>query len=235
MYIRFIILMFALFICALPGRAQTELCKEKLIRSFTYMKNLYADSTHLYMHYKVKTMQASDKSIQGDEMKVYMSDSIYVVTSSMTSYYSDNKDAFMIMPVQNKMYRLDVQAVKNKSKEQTSLFRKEMLDSSKILSCTSLENQSEKISMKPPASFTKYTHISKVDYVLDATNGFIKECTVYYAEGNALIYTQYSFISISSTVVVPFIGGVKEMFLSSDNLPVSLYAGYRYTDLRQKK
>jgi len=235
MYIRFIGLIFTLFVCARSSSAQTELCKEKLRKSFAAMEKLYADSSNLYMHYKVNTMQALNKNIQADEVKVYMLDSIYVVSSSMASYYSDSKDAFMIMPLQQKMYRLDVQSVKNKSFDQTSLFRKGMLDSSTVLSCSKLENQSEKISMKPPLTFTQYTHISKVDYILDAANGLIKECTLYYVEGNPLVYTQYLFIDINSKAVSPFVGGVKELMLGKDNTPVSMYAGYRYTDLRQKK
>jgi hypothetical protein len=221
-----------------PARSQDFLaCKEDLKKSLSVIEKIYSDTTkHVYAHYKVSNMNNLDKKIETEEVKFYLKGETCVISSSQSSYYSDKRYSFLVVPSQRSVFRLDVQDLKTKGFEKMAVLSKQILDSSTVISCKKLENGYTKIVVVFPSKYTAVSKISKGEYILDPAAHLVKECKLYFLENARFIYMEFTFISVTNDVKLPFEGtSVRNLFLDKNNKLVGTYQGFQYKDVRNKK
>ena len=211
-------------------------CKETLKRSFAKMNAIYTDSSDLYLHYKITNKNASDKSIVSDDIEMYITKTSFIMKSSVSSYYADQKNAFMVVSRRRKIYQVDIQPANKARPDRLVQFVQSMLDSSTITSCQPLATNLLKVSVVFSGSKITKGQVKSVDYIIDTSTDQMKECMLYFNDSYSLVYTSYKFVEVKqSTVPASFASPVKAIFLNENNTLKPAYTGYTYQDLRQKK
>jgi hypothetical protein len=223
-------------------QAQTSLeCRELVRKSYANINvSDYSKKANegVLLHYTTKITMWNNDEVPNSETEVKLiavKNQISFLTKE-ASFYSDDKDVFLIIPRTLDLIRSKAVMTEDKDNffiKQASLLKDSLIINSSVKSCTDVTLNGitlKKIEMEPPLKAKKFYSIERMTFFIDSKSGSIKKYRILYTKSSQIKEIENTYFDINTHYKTNSNTPVYYKFFDKKDRLQAQYKNYNYID-----
>jgi hypothetical protein len=239
---QFSLLLLLLIMISSVFAQNTDVCRDMVRKSYKTIDvsgTVKKGEEVTFLHYTTKINMWNKEEVPDSEteIKLYSGKKQINFLTKEVSFYSDDKDIFLVIHRSQDLIRN--KAVVTKTEEnffikQASLIKDSLIMTSMVKSCNDLTmadgSQCKKIELEPLEKAKKYYKIEKMTFFLDKTTGAIKKFQINYSKKSSIKLIENTYHEVNTKYSADLKTPVYYKFFDKQNKPLAKYKSYNYTD-----